>query len=75
MTKGSNQRLPNGNTVVTESEKGRIVEVTREGRVVWEYVNPRATLLDPEIRMGILRAERLPLGYPIDWTERAADRR
>lgn len=75
MGAGAQQRLPNGNTLVTESEKGRIIEITREGRVVWEYVNPRTTLLDPDVRMGILRAERLPLGYPLDWAERPADRR
>jgi hypothetical protein len=37
---GSAQRLPNGNTLITESEWGRIFEVTKEGETVWEYVNP-----------------------------------
>jgi hypothetical protein len=33
--------LPNGNFLVVESEKGRVIEVTRdkEKRIVWEYVN------------------------------------
>jgi hypothetical protein len=26
---------------VTESQKGRIIEITRDGRLLWEYVNPR----------------------------------
>jgi hypothetical protein len=34
------QRLPNGNTLITESDGGRLLEVTRDGRVVWEYVVP-----------------------------------
>jgi outer membrane protein assembly factor BamB len=34
------QRLPNGNTLITESDGGRIFEVTAQGEVVWEYVNP-----------------------------------
>jgi hypothetical protein len=34
------QRLPNGNTLMTESNGGRLLEVTRSGQVVWEYVNP-----------------------------------
>jgi len=34
------QRLPNGNTLVNEGQFGRIFEVTRDGDVVWEYVNP-----------------------------------
>jgi hypothetical protein len=34
------QRLPNGNTVVCESSLGRFLEVTVDGKIVWEYVNP-----------------------------------
>lgn len=34
------QRLPNGNTLITEGAFGRIFEVTRQGEVVWEYVSP-----------------------------------
>ncbi len=37
---GAAQRLPNGNTHITESATGRLFEVTPEGRVVWEYVIP-----------------------------------
>ena len=32
---GSNQRLPNGNTLIVETGKGRAFEVTKEGEVVW----------------------------------------
>ena len=39
-TCGSNQRLPNGHTLITESDGGRAFEVTPEGRIVWEYVSP-----------------------------------
>jgi hypothetical protein len=34
------QRLGNGNTLVCEGCDGRIFEVTADGQVVWEYVNP-----------------------------------
>ncbi len=34
------QRLPNGNTPICEGSFGRIFEVTREGKLVWEFVNP-----------------------------------
>ncbi|MEJ6548240.1 aryl-sulfate sulfotransferase [Corynebacterium sp. USCH3] len=34
------QRLPNGNTLVTEGMHGRIFQVTPTGRIVWEYVSP-----------------------------------
>jgi hypothetical protein len=34
------QWLPNGNTLVCEGDFGRFFEVTRDGELVWEYVNP-----------------------------------
>jgi hypothetical protein len=34
------QRLPNGNTLVNDGWFGRFFEVTLDGEVVWEYVNP-----------------------------------
>jgi hypothetical protein len=40
-TKGSAQRLPNGNTLVCDADNGRTFEVTREGEIVWEWFNPK----------------------------------
>lgn len=37
---GSNQRLANGNTLITESLSGRAFEVTPAGDVVWRYLSP-----------------------------------
>ena len=37
---GNAQRLPNGNTHITESATGRLFEVTPEGEVVWEFILP-----------------------------------
>lgn len=34
------QRLANGNTLICEGLNGRIFEVTHEGQIVWEYINP-----------------------------------
>ena len=34
------QRLPNGNTLITEGMTGRIFEITGSNAKVWEYVNP-----------------------------------
>ncbi|MFH1045353.1 MAG: arylsulfotransferase family protein [Candidatus Omnitrophota bacterium] len=33
-------RLPNGNTLICESSKNRIFEVTPKGEIVWEYISP-----------------------------------
>jgi hypothetical protein len=41
---GSQQRLENGNTLISESNNGRILEVTRSGDVVWEYGIPERKL-------------------------------
>lgn len=34
------ERLPNGNTLITESSGGRLFEVTPKGDIVWEFYNP-----------------------------------
>lgn len=33
-------RMDNGNTFINEGPKGRFFEVTKEGKIVWEYLNP-----------------------------------
>jgi len=33
------RRLPNGNTFIDEGQSGRLFQVTKEGEIVWEYVN------------------------------------
>ena len=38
--RGSAQRLSGGNTLISESTTGRILEVTPDGSVVWEFVQP-----------------------------------
>ena len=37
---GSARRLPNGNTLICETAKGHLFEVTPDKKVVWEYINP-----------------------------------
>ena len=39
-TCGSNQRLPNGNTLITETDFGRVFEVTQDKEIVWEFISP-----------------------------------
>ncbi|WP_163273182.1 arylsulfotransferase family protein [Chelativorans alearense] len=38
--RGDQQRLANGNTLITEADGGRLVEVTPEGEIAWEFMNP-----------------------------------
>jgi hypothetical protein len=55
------QRLPNGNTLITVSTEGRVVEVTPAGRVVWEFLNPYSTVVQGQERVAtIFEMVRLP---------------
>ena len=51
----SAQRLPNGNTLITEGSDGRIFEVTAEHEIVWEYICPY----------------KGTVGMPMNWVYRA----
>jgi hypothetical protein len=59
---GAQQLLPDGNVLVTESQKGRLFEVTPDGRVVWEYMNPRR-IKDGRTIVRFARAYRVPYDY------------
>ncbi len=37
---GGAQRLPNGDTLICDGINGTLFEVTTDGQIVWEYVNP-----------------------------------
>jgi len=53
LSSGSNQRLPNGNTLITESTRGRVFEVTPEGEIVWEFTNTHRIGKDKQLISGI----------------------
>jgi hypothetical protein len=65
MSKGSNQRLPNGNTLIADSDAGVIFEVTPEGQTVWEYRNPHVDARGR--RAAIVRATRYERAVLDDW--------
>lgn len=54
------RRLPNGNTLITESAQGRILEVARDGRVVWEYLSPHRAGENDELVATVLGGQRIP---------------
>ncbi len=61
-TRGACQRLPNGNTLITESDRGHVFEVTRSGEIVWEYWNPELSGKRRRLIFAMHRValERLP---------------
>jgi outer membrane protein assembly factor BamB len=63
-TLGSAQRLPNGNTLVTESVNGRALEVTRDGRTVWEFNSPHRAGANGELVAVLFEMLRLPPDFP-----------
>ncbi len=67
---GEAERLPNGNTLVVESDSGRALEVTPEGETVWEYVNPYRVGRQQELRATLKQLSRLPAELSIAWAER-----
>jgi len=40
LASSSMTRLPNGNTLISEDNHGRVFQVTPAGEIVWEYVAP-----------------------------------
>jgi hypothetical protein len=54
--RGSAQRLPNGNTLICESDRGRAFEVTPEGEMVWLWNNPA---IQSGRRLTVYRMTRL----------------
>jgi outer membrane protein assembly factor BamB len=59
---GDAQRLPNGNTLICESEKGRVFEVTSAGQIVWEFWHPE--IAEENKRKTIYRMERIGVKDP-----------
>jgi len=55
---GSNQRLPNGNTLITEFTAGRAFEVTQDREIVWEFINPERVGQDNQLVASLLHMLR-----------------
>ncbi len=62
LTSGA-QRLPNGNTLITIGMDGRIIEVTKSGEIVWEYVSPYVSQFSFAGLRDLYRAYRYPYDY------------
>ncbi|MEO0424859.1 MAG: arylsulfotransferase family protein [Pseudomonadota bacterium] len=54
--RGVQQRLENGNTLITETQRGRLLEVTPSGDIVWEYRNPARATTERGERIAIISA-------------------
>lgn len=68
-TCGSNQRLANGNTLITETDRGRAFEVNEAGEIVWEFLNPQRAGDDDELIASLFEVVRVPRDYVDGWLE------
>jgi hypothetical protein len=66
---GSCQRLPNGNTLITESMFGRAFEVTPDGVIVWEYYSPFRAGERDELIATLHDAFRVDSSYVEGWLD------
>ncbi len=65
------ERLLNGNTLITESDRGRALEVTSLGDIVWEWRTPHTVVEDgTEMISMVPEMLRLPPDTDISWAVR-----
>jgi len=62
-TSGSCSRLPNGNTLIVESNAGRALEVTLDKNIVWEFLNPGRWGARKNLRATLFDLQRIPETY------------
>jgi len=66
---GVTSRLPNGNTLITETEGGRAFEVTSDKRIVWEFRSPYQAGDNQRFIAALLEMQRLsasPVDFPFN---------
>lgn len=70
----SARRLPNGNTLIDEGMNGRIFQITREGEIVWEYINPYFAKYEQNgkkiLTNWVFRAQPVPYNWVPEGTPR-----
>jgi hypothetical protein len=69
--RGGAQRLADGNTLISESTTGRILEVAPDGSTVWEYVSPlqaeeNGHKLVASLGLNVTRFDGSALGFLVD---------
>jgi len=63
-TCGTSQRLSRGNTLITESDRGRAFEVTPDGTIVWEFLNPYRAGANGELIATLFEMTRVDPDFP-----------
>lgn len=66
---GAVVRLPNGNTMISETDSGRAFEISDDGEIVWEFYNPERAGDDREFIAALTEVTRIPKDLTRSWLE------
>lgn len=66
---GIADRLPKGNTLITETDGGRAFEVTPDGDLVWEFFNPHRAGDAQEFIASLFEVVRIGSDVSLDWLD------
>ncbi|NNE08898.1 MAG: hypothetical protein HKN20_10105, partial [Gemmatimonadetes bacterium] len=61
--------LANGNVLITESQAGRVFEVTRDHEIVWDFYNPERRGENDVAIASVYEMCRFPLDYASAWLD------
>ncbi|MBI2021345.1 aryl-sulfate sulfotransferase [Candidatus Daviesbacteria bacterium] len=67
---GGAQKLPSGNILITESTKGRLLEITPDKKLVWDFINPYTAISYGSVENNLLFKARRYSVDEINWPEK-----
>lgn len=70
LTCGAAYRLPNGNTLIVESDNGRAFELTKDKEIVWEFYNPHRAGPNNEFIATLFDVQRIEKDHVSSWLTR-----
>ena len=68
-SRGKHQNLANGNILLVETARGRVLEVTEDGKIVWSYLNRYDENTVGKIQVAVRYSENYLDEEPKAWSE------
>lgn len=66
-TCGAAQRLASGNTLITESDRGRAFIISPTGETLWEYITPNRAPQNSSLVATLFEVQMLAPDYDLSW--------
>lgn len=63
---GKHQWLPNGNLLIADAVRGRVIEINKDRQIIWEYIN----IVKSGLTGTVEDAQRIPKKYSITLNQR-----